>query len=131
IVLATDATIHPRIDSTTWRLALLAAALNVIRAEWTQSAHWPVAFAGLSGGAKRSGLLGAIMAKNGTVRICGIFLAGINFDNLSEGYRGYHPPGDFLSVPIWISSGTDDRIAPPRLEGVVYASLKRTGFERV
>jgi hypothetical protein len=73
VVLASDATISMRIDSTQWRLAMLAAALEAVRKDW-QSAKWPLAFAGFSGGSKRSGTLGAMLAKTGSVRICGFFL---------------------------------------------------------
>jgi predicted esterase len=131
IVLATDATIKARLDSTVWRLGLLAAALQDIRKEWPQSARWPVAFAGFSGGAKRSGLLSAMMAGTGTLKICGIFLSGINEDRLSAGYQMYKPPASFLNVPVWLSSGSDDPIAPPRFEEKVYYSLQRTGFKHV
>ena len=131
IVLAPDATITPHNDSTLWRLGLLGAALEAIRKEWPQSAQWPVAFAGLSGGAKRSGVLGAMLAKSGTVKICGFFLAGINDDRLSAAYQEYQPPAAFLNVPVWISNGDRDQIAPPRLQEKVYFSLKRTGFQHV
>ena len=131
IVLASDATIKPRNDSTLWRLGLLGAALEAIRKEWPQSAQWPVAFAGLSGGAKRSGVLGAMLAKSGTVRICGFFLAGINDDRLSAAYKEYQPPAEFLNVPVWISNGDRDQIAPPQLQEKVYFSIKRTGFQHV
>ena len=131
IVLASDATIRPRTDSISWRLGLLAAALEAIRKDWPQSAQWPVAFAGLSGGAKCSGVLGAMLAKSGTVKICGFFLAGINDDRLSEAYKTYHPPPDFLAVPIWLSSGMDDRTAPPAKHEHVQFSLQNTGFQHV
>jgi hypothetical protein len=39
IVLATDATIRLRADSTAWRFAILAAALQTIRHDWPQSAQ--------------------------------------------------------------------------------------------
>src|SRR6476659_10728058 len=91
IVLGADATITPRIDSTQWRLGLLGAALEAIRKDWPQSARWPVAFAGFSGGSKRSGVLGAMLAKSGSVRVCGFFLSGINEDRLGEAYRTYQP----------------------------------------
>src|SRR5256886_11803235 len=42
IVLATDATIRPRVDSVSWRLAILTAGLQMIRDNWPQSARWPV-----------------------------------------------------------------------------------------
>jgi hypothetical protein len=131
VVLGSDATISPRIDSTQWRLGLLAAALEAIRKEWPQASRWPVAFAGFSGGAKRSGVLGAMLAKSGSVRVCGFFLSGINEDRLSEGYKTYQPGRSFLEVPVWLSSGASDTVATPQAHNLVKASLERTGFKRV
>jgi hypothetical protein len=131
IVLGSDATISPRIDSTQWRLGLLAAALEAVRKEWPQSSGWPVAFAGFSGGSKRSGVLGPMLAKSGSVRLCGFFLSGINEDRLSEGYKTYQPGRGFLEVPVWLSSGAGDNVATPQAHNLVKASLERTGFKRV
>ena len=131
IVLGPDATIKPRIDSTQWRLGMLAAALEAIRKDWPQSAKWPVAFAGFSGGAKRSGALGTMLAKTGSVRICGFFLSGINEDRLGESYKTYQPGRGFLEVPVWLSSGSNDTVATPQSHTSVKASLERTGFKRV
>lgn len=131
VVLASDATISPRIDSTQWRLAMLAAALEAVRKDWPQSARWPLAFAGFSGGSKRSGILGAMLAKTGSVRICGFFLSGINEDRLGEAYKTYQPGRGFLEIPVWISSGTSDTVATPQSHDLVKASLERTGFKRV
>src|SRR4051812_20099224 len=131
VVLGPDATIKPRMDSTQWRLALLGAALDAIRKDWPQSAKWPVAFAGFSGGSKRSGVLGAMMAKSGSVRVCGFFLSGINEDRLGESYRTYQPGSGLLEVPVWLSSGANDPIATPAAHNMVKASLERVGFKRV
>jgi len=131
VLLASDATVSPRIDSTQWRLAMLAAALETIHKEWPQSARWPVAFAGFSGGAKRSGLIAPMLARSGSVKACGLFLSGINEDRLSEAYKTYHPGGNFLSVPIWLSSGQSDNVATPQDHDRVKASLERTGFRNV
>jgi pimeloyl-ACP methyl ester carboxylesterase len=131
IVLATDATIRPRADSTAWRFAILAAALQTIRHDWPQSAQWPVALAGFSGGAKTTGELGAMLAKSGPIRICGFLLIGINSDRLSAAYKDFRPAPGFLSTPTWISSGASDQVAPPASEELVYYSLKRTGFQQV
>jgi hypothetical protein len=131
VVLGSDATITPRVDSTQWRLGLLGAALEAIRKEWPQSAKWPVAFAGFSGGSKRSGVLGAMLARSGSVRVCGFFLSGINEDRLGEGYRTYQPGRGFLEVPVWLSSGVGDTIATPAAHNLVKTSLERTGFKRV
>jgi len=131
IVLATDTTIRPRADSLQWRLSILTAGLRVIRTNWPQSAQWPVAFAGFSGGAKRGGILAAMLASNRGFKTCGMFLAGINSDRVTAAYKDYQPPADFLNTPIWISSGTTDQIAPPGTQEGVYYSLKRTGFKQV
>jgi hypothetical protein len=131
IVLATDATIRPRVDSVSWRLAILTAGLQMIRNNWPQSARWPVAFAGFSGGTKSSGFLGAMLAKNRGFKICGFFLAGMNTDRLSAAFHEQQPPADFLHIPVWLSSGTADQIARPGAVEGVYSSLKRSGFERV
>jgi len=36
VVLATDATVHPRDDSLAWRLAMLTAGLQILRQSWPQ-----------------------------------------------------------------------------------------------
>lgn len=131
IVLTTDATIRPRADSTAWRFAMLAAALQTIRHDWPQSAQWPIALAGFSGGAKTTGDLGPMLAKSDPVRICGLLLIGINSDRLSAGYKSFQPASGFLGTPVWISGGASDRVAPPASEELVYYSLKRTGFQQV
>lgn len=131
MILASDATIKPQHDSTPWRLAMLGAALEALRKEWPQTARWPVAFAGMSGGAKRSGVLAAMLAKAGLVNICGFYLSGINDDRLSPAYKTYQPGPAFLNIPIWISGGMDDEIATPSSQGAVQRSLQRTGFKRV
>jgi hypothetical protein len=131
VVLASDATISPRIDSTQWRLAMLAAALEAVRRDWPQSDKWPLAFAGFSGGSKRSGVLGVMLAKTGSVRVCGFFLSGINEDRLGEAYRTYQPGRGFLEIPVWLSSGTRDTVATPQSHGRVQVSLERIGFKRV
>jgi len=131
VVLGPDATVKPRIDSTQWRLGMLAAALEALRKEWPQSARWPIAFAGFSGGSKRSGALGAMLARTGSVRICGFFLSGINEDRLGEAYKTYQPGRGFLEVPVWLSSGSGDTVATPQSHNLVKTSLERTGFKRV
>jgi hypothetical protein len=131
VVLGSDATISARIDSTQWRLGLLGAALEAIRKEWPQTSRWPVAFAGFSGGSKRSGTLGVMLAKSGSVRGCGFFLSGINEDRLGEAYKTYQPGRGFLEVPVWLSSGASDSVATPVAHNLVKASLERTGFKRV
>ncbi len=131
IVLATDATVRPHKDTTTWRLALLAAGLEVVHRDWPGSAKWPVAFAGISGGAKGSCWMGAMLAQTHSLNIRGFFLSGINDDRMREALKNYPPTPEFLQVPVWISSGTNDSIAPPRYERTVEASFLHDGFRHV
>ncbi len=131
IVLATDATVRPRKDSVGWRLALLAAGLDVVHHDWPKSAQAPVAFAGISGGAKGSQWIGAILAQTHSLNIRGFFLSGINEDQMPEALKANPAPTGFLRVPLWISSGINDRIATPSQEEQVKASLVRTGFQNV
>jgi hypothetical protein len=131
IVLATDATVRPRNDSVSWRLALLAAGLEVVHHDWPKSAQWPVVFAGFSGGAKCAEWLGAMLTQTHSVNIRGFFLGGINQDQMPEALKTNPAPAGFLRLPIWISSGINDRIATPLQEEQVKASLVRAGFENV
>jgi len=131
IVLATDATVRPRNDSVGWRVALLAAGLDVVHHDWPKSVQWPVAFAGFSGGAKAAQWLGAILAQAHSLKIRGFFLTGINEDQMPEALKANPAPPGFLHLPIWISSGINDRIATPEQEQQVKGSLVRTGFQNV
>lgn len=131
VIVATDATIRPRTDSTVWRLALLSAGLDVIHRDWSGSARWPVVFAGMSGGAKRSEWISAMMAQIHSLNICGIFLAGINEDRMPEVLKSYPARPEFFRLPIWISSGSHDPIATPGKSRDVQGSLTHLGFKNV
>ena len=131
LVLATDANIRPRGDSTSWRAAILSAALDLMHHDWPASKKWPVAFAGFSGGAKRAEWISAIFAQTGSLRVAGIFLAGINDDRMPDALHALHVPANFHNVPIWISSGRNDGIAKPDASREVQASLIHLGFRNV
>lgn len=131
VVLASDAGIAPKHDTTEWRLAMLSAALQLMHKEWPRSAQWPTAFAGLSGGAKLSCALAGALAKAGGIRIVGVFLAGMNEDRLTEAYEKLKPPRSFLDVPVWLSCGSYDRIAPLARQEEVEASMRHGGFQHV
>jgi hypothetical protein len=101
VVLATDANIRTRNDTISWRAAVLGAGLDVMHRDWPASKHWPVVFAGISGGAKFSEWMSAIFAQTRSVGIAGIFLAGINDDRMPEALQAFHAPAEFKNVPIW------------------------------
>ncbi len=131
MVLATDATIKPKHDSTPWRLSMLCAGLEAIRKEWPQSKDWPVAMAGFCGGGRRSGLEAAMFARSHAVNLVGLYFTGMDKDVLSDAYHTYQPGAAFLHTPIWMSAGDNDIIATGYREGNVAASIRRTGFDRV
>src|SRR6266436_4209167 len=65
------------------------------------------------------------------VNVRGVFLSGINEDRMPEALKTNVAPPGFLRLPIWISSGINDRIATPSQEQQVQGSLVRTGFQNV
>jgi predicted esterase len=65
------------------------------------------------------------------LNIRGLFLSGINEDQMPEALKINPAPPGFLRLPIWISSGINDRIATPLQEEQVKGSLVRTGFQNV
>jgi predicted esterase len=58
-------------------------------------------------------------------------MTGANEDHLSDGYARIQPGANFLSTPIYISAGQDDRIATVEQQYNVAGSIKRTGFNRM
>ncbi|MFL6568342.1 MAG: hypothetical protein ACJ8LI_04185 [Chthoniobacterales bacterium] len=131
VVLASEANIRLRSDTISWRAAVLSAGLDVLHRDWPASKGWPVVFAGLSGGAKCSEWMSAIFAPTHSLRIAGIFLAGINDDRMPAAVQAFHPPPEFHNTPIWISSGRTDGIARPDAEREVQGSLIHLGFRNV
>jgi predicted esterase len=72
-----------------------------------------------------------MLARTGSLNLCGFFLSGINEDRLSDAYRNYKPGGNFLDTPVWLSSGMNDHVATTGAHDQVSRSLQRTGFKRV
>ena len=106
------------------------AALDALHRSFPGSNKWPVACAGISGGAKRACLIAPLLAIKGN-RIAGLYLAGVNEDLLGEGYRKFHPGRDFLSTKIFITSGQSDKIATPAQTERVRRSMQINGFRQV
>jgi len=130
VLLAGDGPQHARNDTAAWRLAMTLAAIDALHHSFPGSEKWPMACAGFSGGAKGAGSIAPVLARNGC-RIIGIYLTGVNQDYLSGGYARSQPGTDFLSTPIYVSAGHDDRIATLEQQYDVAGSIKRTGFNRV
>jgi hypothetical protein len=130
IVLTGDGPERPRDDSTGWRSAMTLASLDALHRSFPGSNRWPVACAGISGGAKRACLIAPLLAVKGN-RVVGLYLAGVNEDLLAEGYRTFHPGADFLGTKIFITSGQSDRIATPAQTERVVSSMRSHGFRQV
>src|SRR5436190_11708953 len=130
VLLAGDGSQHARSDTAAWRLAMTMAAIDALHRSLAGSEKWPMACAGFSGGAKGAGSIAPVLAKSGC-QITGIYLTGVNEDYLSGGYARSHPGTNFLSTPIYVSAGHDDKIARIEQQYDVAGLIKRTGFNRV
>src|SRR6267143_1072656 len=130
VLLAGDGPQHARSDTAAWRLAMTMAAIDALHRSFAGSEKWPMACAGFSGGAKGAGSIAPVLARSGC-RITGLYLTGVNQDYLSPGYARAQPGADFLSTPIYVSAGHDDRIARLEQQYDVLGSIKRTGFRRI
>jgi pimeloyl-ACP methyl ester carboxylesterase len=130
IVLAGDGHGFAPNDTNGWRAAMTLAALDALHRSFPGSDRWPVAIAGFSGGAKRASLLAPLLVVKGC-RLCGIYLSGVNQDELSLSYRKSHLGKEFLQTPIFISSGSNDSVAPPDRARSVADSIKSAGFRSV
>lgn len=130
LVLTGDGPELPRTDTTGWRAAMTLAALDALHRSFPSSGQWPIACAGISGGAKRACLIAPLLAAEGD-RVVGLYLAGINEDMLSEGFQKFRPGKHFLNTKIFITSGQRDKIATPAQTGRVQLSFQKDGFRRV
>ena len=130
LILTGDGPERPHDDSTGWRAAMTLAALDALHRSFPGSNEWPVACAGISGGAKRACLIAPLLAATGN-RVVGLYLAGVNEDMLGQGYRTFHPGTGFLSTKIFITSGQSDTIATPAQTARVRTSIERNGFRQV
>lgn len=132
VVIAADAPEGSEdIDTSSRRFALILAACERLQAAWRGLPNWPLAFGGLSGGAKRSAWLAAIATKLGR-RPIGVFQAGCNEATMSRALEVYQPArAQFLPIPVFLSTGRNDRIAPPDAVEDVVADLRHEGFSRV
>jgi len=130
VLLAGDGPQHARNDTAAWRGAMTLAAIHALHNSFPGSAKWPIACAGFSGGGKGVGYVAPLLARNGC-RVIGVYMTGANEDHLSDGYARIQPGANFLSTPIYISAGQDDRIATVEQQYNVAGSIKRTGFNRM
>ena len=130
VILAGDGRDRPPNDTHGWRAAMTLAALDALYNSFPTSRDWPIALAGFSGGAKRASVLMPVMYLK-RCRICGLYLSGVNQDVLSVAYRKSRIGADFRKIPIFISSGINDTIAPTEIARKVAAEIRQAGFRSV
>lgn len=131
IALAADGPEKPASDHNGWRLAMISATLDYLQKNWPQLRTWPVASGGFSGGSKRSGYMGAALCKDG-YNVIGMFMGGCNDDMASKGLASFKPSRwDFLKVPIYLSNGKADDVAPVSSGERTKAQMEKTGFKNV
>jgi hypothetical protein len=130
VLLAGDGPQPARNDTGAWRGAMTLAAIGALHRSFPGSDKWPIACAGFSGGGKGVGLVAPLLARNGS-SVAGIYITGANEDRLSEGYSRVAPGAGFLTTPVYISAGRDDRIATVEQQYNVAGSVKRNGFQRI
>jgi hypothetical protein len=131
IVIAADGPFgKPAQDNPPWRWAMASSLLDHINKAWPGSKRWPIVSAGVSGGGKWAGVLGAILSQRG-YNLIGVFMGAVNADFASEAAKIYDPAIRYKQVPIYLSSGTDDKIATPEQHQQVKESLLSNGFTNV
>ncbi|HVU22729.1 MAG TPA: hypothetical protein VHE13_01305 [Opitutus sp.] len=131
IVLAADPNTDRDEDTDRLRYALLVAAIGRLQLEWPHFPEWPRAFGGFSGGAKRSAWLAAL-ATALHHRPIGVFQGGCNEPAMSRALDAIRADrAEFLAVPVFLSGGTEDPIAPRDMVADVASNLRRAGFTHV
>jgi predicted esterase len=122
---------HPDRDTRGYRRAVTVAALHKLAELIPESRQWPVAVGGFSGGAKTSAITAAYLQKEG-YRIIGLFMGGCNEDLATTAMRKFSPDKEaYLSIPIFLSTGTQDRISTVEQSRAVVASMRKTGFQHL
>ena len=132
IVLGADGpSTPPKGDTTPWRWQMARAGLLALEAAWPAARQWPVATAGFSGGAKRSGLLGALLCADERT-VIGMYMGGCNDDMATKGLQEYRPNSlAFRKVPIYLSTGDQDETATLVAANRVRQSMEGSGFREV
>jgi hypothetical protein len=120
---------HPERDTKGYRRAVTVAALRKLAELVPESRQWPVAVGGFSGGAKTSAITAAYLQQEG-YRITGLFMGGCNEDLATTALKRISPDRNaFLQVPVFLSTGTEDRISTIDQSQAVMESMRKTGFD--
>jgi len=120
----------PPNDNPQWRWAMISSLLEHMQKSWPGARRWPIVSAGVSGGGKWSGVVGAILAQKG-YNLIGVFMGAVNQDFASEAAKLYDPAVRYKKTPIYLSSGSDDKVATPQHHEEVKENLLHHGFTAV
>jgi hypothetical protein len=131
VLIAADAPATPRNDSNELRYGVLAAVLDSLQSRWPKLYSWPIASGGFSGGAKRAGILAAMLLKaNLNVRY--VLCCGMNEERFSYALKQYQPNSSrFRNLKIFVSNGTNDKVSQVVHARGAVAALRRNGFANV
>src|SRR5207249_2945092 len=131
VIMAADGPEKPKDDHHGWRWAMISAGMDAIESNWPTAKTWPVACGGFSGGAKRSGYMAGRFAKT-SHKVIGMLMGGCNEDMATMSLHEDTPPFSlFVNIPIYLSSGSDDKTATPQANQEVMSSMKASGFHKV
>jgi hypothetical protein len=132
IVIAADGPLYsPSGDTAQRHWRMVRAGLLALDAAWPGARQWPIATGGFFDGAERSGLLSALLCKNGWSLI-GMYMGGCKKDMASRGQKKYHPKRSiFRKIPVYLSVGKKDNIISLMDVNEVRLSMKSNGFKDV
>ena len=131
IVIAADGPMpKPMEDNPPFRWAMISSLLDHINKAWPGSKRWPIVSAGVSGGGKWAGVTGAILSQR-EYNLIGVFMGAVNQDLATEAAKLYAPALRYKQTPIYLSSGTEDKVATPEHHQQVRESLLNNGFSNV
>lgn len=118
----------PERDTKAFRRAVSVAAMRQLQQLIPSSKAWPVATAGFSGGGKNAAITAAYLQQEG-YRIIGLFMGGCNQDLVTFAMKRVSPDKKaFREIPVFISSGTADKISTPSQSQTVLQSIRESGF---
>lgn len=131
VVFTADGDHWPAEDTIVWRLAMMGVALRATATLWPGSHHWPLATGGYSGGSKLSFYTLAFAAKVHRP-VAGLFLGGCNESVFRDALAMMRlDAGPFSQLPVFLSIGEHDTVAPPERSQQVMLALQRMGLRRV
>jgi predicted esterase len=121
----------PERDTKAFRRAVSVAAMRQLQVLIPSSKNWPVATAGFSGGGKNAAVTAAYLQQEG-YRIIGLFMGGCNQDLVTFAMKRLSPDKKaFREIPVFISSGTEDKISTPSQSQKVLQNIRESGFPRL